>query len=179
MKEPEIKTSVIIRETPQPTQKKTTKVKETIQEQSTSKSVQKRLTRSEIAKEKGKTMVSGESLGLKGDLNDMLQAIDIEESPLVQADFIKLDEGKSKKMKSSKKLDFDDDISEFVFKPRKRLARQSKKLQGLDMELETIGKVSNVYEEHIDLSSHMPEDDKNRVFHNQTEKSSREELKRS
>ena len=54
MKEPEIKTSVIIRETPQPTQKKTTKVKETIQEQSTSKSVQKRLTRSQIAKEKVK-----------------------------------------------------------------------------------------------------------------------------
>ena len=108
---------MIIQETPQPAQNNTTKVKKTVQEQSTSKSVQKRLTRSEIAKEKGKTMVSGESLGLKGDLNDMLQAIDIEESPLVQADFIKLDEGKSKKMKSSKKLDFDDEISEFEFKP--------------------------------------------------------------
>ena len=32
VKEPEIKTSVIIQETPQPAQKRTTKVKETIQE---------------------------------------------------------------------------------------------------------------------------------------------------
>ena len=38
VKEPEIKTSVIIQETPQPAQKRTTKVKETLQEQSTSKS---------------------------------------------------------------------------------------------------------------------------------------------
>ena len=126
---------MIIRDTPQPAQKKTTKVKETVQEQSTSKSVQKRLSRSQIEKEKGKTVVSGESLDLKGDLNDILQAIDIEESHLVQADFIKLDEGKSKKMRFSKKLDFDEEISEFVFKPRKPLTKQSKKLQELDMEL--------------------------------------------
>ena len=42
------------------------------------------------------------------------------------------------------------------------------------MELEKIGKVSNVYEEHIDLSSPMPEADKNRGFYTQTEKSSHE-----
>ena len=67
-----------------------------------------------------------------------------------------MDEGKSKKMKSSKKLDFDDEISEFVFKPRRHLTRRSKRLQELDMELIKVGEVSNVYEEPIDLSSPMP-----------------------
>ena len=75
-----------------------------------------------------------------------------------------MDEGKSKKIKSSKKLDFNDEISEFVFKPRRPLTRNSKKLQGMDVELDKAGEVSNVYEEPIDLSSLMPEDDKNRVF---------------
>ena len=84
MKEPEIKTPVIIQETPQAAQNRTTKGKEAIQEQSTSKSAQKRLTRSQIAREKGKIVVSEEDPGLKGSLNDILQAIDIEESPLVQ-----------------------------------------------------------------------------------------------
>ena len=115
---------MIIQETPQPAQKRTTKVKETVHEQSTSKSAQKTLTRSQIEKEQGKTVVSEEDLGLKGSLKDILQVIDIEESPLVQADFIRLDEGKSKKIKSSKKLDFDDEISEFVFKPRRPLTRK-------------------------------------------------------
>ena len=135
------------------------------------------MTRSQIEKEKGKTVVSEESTGLKGSLNDILQAIDIEESPLVQADFIKLDEGKSKKMKSTKKLDFDDEISEFVFKPRRPLTRKSKRLQGLNMELDKAGEVSNVYEEPIDLSSPMPEGDRNIVFNTQREKSSYEEIK--
>ena len=82
-----------------------------MQEQSSRKSAQKRLTRSQIAREKGKTVVSEEDPSLKGSLNDILQSIDIEESPLVQADFISLDEGESKKIKSSKKLDFNDEIS--------------------------------------------------------------------
>ena len=86
------------------------------------------MNRSQIAKEKGKTVVLEEDPSLKGSLNDILQAIDIEESPLVQAYFISLDEGKSKKIKSSKKLDFNDEISEFVFKPKRPLTRNSKKL---------------------------------------------------
>ena len=83
VKEPEIKTSMIIQETPQLSQKRITKVKETVQEQSTSKSTQKILTRSQIAKERGKTIVSEESPVLKGNFKDILQAIDIEESHLV------------------------------------------------------------------------------------------------
>ena len=119
-----INTSLNIQRTPQSAQKKRTHVKETIQEQSTSKTTQKKLTRSQRSKEKGKAVVTDENLELRGDLNDILQAIDIEESPLVQAYFIKLDTGgKSKKLKTSKKLDFEDEVSEFVFKPRKPLTR--------------------------------------------------------
>ena len=69
-------------------------------------------------------MVTNENSKLRGNLNDILQAIYIEESPLVQAEFIQLDtNGKSKKLKTSKKLDFKDEMSEFVFKPRKPLTR--------------------------------------------------------
>ena len=170
------KTSAIIREAPQPAQKKTTEVREITQEQSTSKSIQRRLTKSQMVREKGKVVVSGEIPGLKGNLNDILHAIDIEESPLVQVDFIKLDEGKPKKLKSSKKLDFDDEISKYVFKPRKPLTRKSKKMQETDMDLNKTGEFSNFYEEPIDLSSPMPESDKNRVFSTQIEKSSYEEI---
>ena len=49
---------------------------------------------------------------------------------MVHADFIELGEGKSKKMKSSKKLQFDDQVSEFVFKPRRLITRQSKRTRG-------------------------------------------------
>jgi len=72
-------------------------------------------------------VVTNESPASKGNLNDILYAIDIEESPLVQADFIELGERKSKRMKSSKKLQFDDQVLEFVFKP-KTMTRQSKRL---------------------------------------------------
>lgn len=95
----------------------------------------------------------------------------------MQADFINLNEGKYKKIKSSKKLDFNDEISEFVSKPIRPLTRNSKKLQGLDVELDKAGEVSNVYEEPIDLSSPMLEDDRNRFFHTQREKSSYEGMK--
>ena len=45
------------------------------------------------------------------------------------------------------------------------------------MELDKSKEVSNVYEDPIDLSSPMPEGDKNRVFNIQREKSSYEEIK--
>ena len=83
LKEKVSKASVVILETPQPTQEKITEIKEMTQEQSAKKPVQRRLNRSQIAKEKGKLVILGESAGLKGNLNDILEAIDIEESPLV------------------------------------------------------------------------------------------------
>ena len=120
--------------------------------------------------------ISGESPGLKGNLNDILQAIDIEESPLVQADFINFDEGKPKKMKSSKKLEFEDEVAASVFKPIKPLTRQSKNMQEFNIELGKTEEASTVQEEFIDLASPIPEGDKNRVFSTQTEKTSYEEM---
>lgn len=48
---------------------------------------------------KGKTVVSvsEDSPVIKGNLDDILQAIDIEETPIVQADFIGVDEHKQKR----------------------------------------------------------------------------------
>ena len=130
VKEPMTNTSLNIQKTPKSAQEKRTQAKETIEEQSTSKTDQKKLTRSQRSKEEGKVLVTDEKLESRGNLNDILQAIDIEESPLVQAYFIKLDTcGKSKKLKTSKKLDFEDEVSEFIFKPRKPLTRKSRKLQ--------------------------------------------------
>lgn len=128
VKEQVSKAPVVILETPKSTKEKMHEVKGMTQEQSTSKPVQKILTRSQIAKEKGKTVISREGSSLKGDLKDILKAIDIAESRLVQADVIKSDQGKSKKMKPSKKLEFEDDVTTFVFKPRKPLTKQSKKM---------------------------------------------------
>ena len=64
-------------------------------------------------------MIIEESPVSKGDLNDLLQAIDIEESPLVQADLITPGKDKTKRTKASKKLKFDDQVAQFVFKPRR------------------------------------------------------------
>ena len=93
---------------------------------------------------------------------------------MVQADFIKFDEGKPKKMKSSKKLEFEDEVAAFVFKPRKPLTRQSKKMQEFNIELGETEEVSIVQEDFVDLSSPILEGDKNRVFSTQTEKTSYE-----
>lgn len=68
-------------------------------------------------------MILREGSRLKGYLNDILKAIDIAESPLVQAYVIEFYQGKSKKMKPSKKLEFEDDVTTFVFKPKKPLTR--------------------------------------------------------
>ena len=88
VKEQVRKTLVVIHETPKSTKEKIAEVKERTQEQSATKPVQRILTRIQIAKEKGKSMISGESPSLKGNLNDILKTIDIAESPLVQVDVI-------------------------------------------------------------------------------------------
>ena len=176
VKEQVRKTPVFILETPKSTKVKISEVKAMTQEQSTNKPVQRRLTRSQIAKEKGKSVISGESSSLKGDLNDILKAIGIAKSPLVQADVIEFDKGKSKKMKPSKKLEFEDDITTFVFKPRKSLTRQSKKMQESNIELGKTEEASAIQEELLYFPSPRPEGNKNRVFSTQTKKSSYKEM---
>ena len=58
------------------------------------------MTRSQLAKEKGKKVVAEESPVSKGSSNDLLQAIDIEESPLVKADLIESSKDKTKRVKA-------------------------------------------------------------------------------
>ena len=76
-------------------------------------------------------MVSGteDSLVIKGDLDDILHAIYIEESPIVQVDFIGVDENKQKRVKSAKKLEFEGEDATFIFQERKPLTRHEKKLK--------------------------------------------------
>jgi len=90
-----------------------------------------------------------ESSVSKGNLNDLLQAIDIEESLLVQADLIELSERKSKNMKSSRKLQLNDQVSKFPFRPRRPMTRQSKRLQEAKPEVSEIGEISRFREELV------------------------------
>ena len=79
-------------------------------------------------------------------------------------------------MKSSKRLEFEDDVTAFVFKPKNPLTRQSKKIHESNVELGKIEEAPDVQEELIDLSSPIPEGDKNKVFSTQTEKASYKEM---
>ena len=66
VKEQASKAPIVILETPKSTKENIFEVKGMTQEQSTNKPVQRRLTRSQIAKEKGKSVISGEGSSLKG-----------------------------------------------------------------------------------------------------------------
>jgi len=74
---------LVVQDTPQQSQKKKVQIKEGVQEQSIGEMVQRRVTRSQLAREKGNTVIANGSPASKRSLNDLLQAIDIEESPLV------------------------------------------------------------------------------------------------
>jgi len=63
---------LVIQDTPQQSQKKKVQIKEGVQEQSTGETVQIRVTRSQLAREKGKTVITEGSLASKGSLNDLL-----------------------------------------------------------------------------------------------------------
>ena len=64
----------------------------------------------------------------KGNLEDILHAIDIEESPIVKAKDIEYGGRKQKKGKTTKKLDFVGDDAGFIFQPRKQMTRNTKKV---------------------------------------------------
>lgn len=83
VKTPAVKSQTVILETPKSTKENISEVRGKAQEKSTSKTLQKKLTRSQVAKENGKIVISREVPSLKGDLNDILKAIDITKPPLV------------------------------------------------------------------------------------------------
>ena len=135
-----------IQDTPQQSLKEKTQVKETAHESGTGEGVQRRRTRSQVAKEKGKSVSIEERPISKGDLNDLLQAIDIEESPLVQADLMQSGKEKAKRVKASKKLKFDDQVDQFVFKPRRPITRKFKQVQEVPPRADEIGEVTRPHE---------------------------------
>ena len=61
----------------------------------------------------------------KGNLEDILHAIDIEETPIVQAEDIE-GEKKLKKAKSTKKLEFEGEDAGFMFQARKPMTRHAR-----------------------------------------------------
>ena len=86
-------------------------------------------------------------------MEDILHAIDIEESPIVQAEDIEDGGRKLKKGKTAKKLDFAGDDAGFIFQPRKPMTRHARKVMESSKETEKINEVVTQPTSMIDLSS--------------------------
>ena len=99
-----------------------------------------------MAKEKSKSVAIEESPVSKGDLNDLLQAIDIEESPLGQVDLIESGKEKAKKVKALKKLKFDEQVEQSVFKPRRPITRKFKQVQQIPLRAYETGEETRPHE---------------------------------
>lgn len=120
---------LIIQDQPQQTTKEKAHGKKTIPETSTSEIVSRVRTRSQINKEKGKVVAVEESPVSKENLNDLLQAIDFEQSLPVQIELMQSEQEITKKSKASKRLRFDVPAEEFVFKPRRPMTRRFQQVQ--------------------------------------------------
>ena len=75
-------------------------------------------------KEKGKAVAVEESPVSKANLNDLLQAIEFEQSLPVQIELMQSEQESTKKSKASKRLRFDVPAEEFIFKPRRPITRR-------------------------------------------------------
>ena len=84
------------------------------QKPTVSKNGSKRVTRSQIV--------------AKDNLEDILHAIDIEETPIVQAEDVDDGGRKLQKGKTTKKLEFAGDDFFFIFHPRKPMTRHARKI---------------------------------------------------
>ena len=71
-----------------------------------------------VSKQGHKRVTRSQTLA-KGNLEDIPHEIDIEESPILQAEYIEDGGRKVKKGKTTKKLDFSGDDVGFIFQPRK------------------------------------------------------------
>lgn len=120
---------LIIQDQPQQATKEKAQSKKTIPETSTSEAVSRVRTRSQINKEKGKAVAVEESPVSKADLNDLLQAIEFEQSLPVQMELMQSEQEGTKKSKASKRLKFDEPAEEFIFKPRRPMTRRFQQAQ--------------------------------------------------
>ena len=129
-----------------PSKHKSTMSKPAKQEQVVSKQGSKRITR-------GQTVALEDKTVAKGNLEDILHAIDIEETPIVQVEDI--DEGgqKLKKAKSAKKLEFEGEDAGFMFQARKPMTRHARKLLESSKEVLPITDTIKPSQDIIDLSS--------------------------
>ena len=89
---------------------------------------------------------------VKGNLEDILHAIDIEETPIVQAEDIEDGGRKLKKGKTTKKLEFVGDDVGFMFQPRKPMTRHARKVMESSKETQKVSETSQP-PSIIDLSS--------------------------
>lgn len=108
------------------------------QKQTVSKQGSKRVTRSQTV--------------AKGNLEDILHAIDIEEIPIVQAKDIEDGGRKLKKGKTRKKLEFADDDVGFIYQPRKPMTKHARKVMESSKETEKINETAQP-PSIIDISS--------------------------
>lgn len=84
-------------------------------------------------------------------------------------------------MKSSRKLQFGDQVLEFVFKPRRPITRQLKRLQEVEPEIDETWEILGFCEEPIVPvvpPSPMHEGDKNRAVNTQEKENDYEEVKK-
>ena len=81
--------------------------------------------KNKFSKQGSKRITRSQTLA-KGNLEDILHAIDIEESPIVQAEDIEDGGRKLEKGKTAKKLDFASDDVGFIFQPRKAMTKHAK-----------------------------------------------------
>ena len=118
---------IVIKETPKPSEQKmkyqkvASKPKEIAQQN-------KIRTRSQLNKEKGKSIATEDSPMSKGSLKDLLEAIDFEQATSVQVEPVPIDlthssPDSSKKSKASKRLRFEEAGKEFMVRPRRPITR--------------------------------------------------------
>jgi len=115
---------LIIQDQAQQSTKEKAQGKKTVPETSTSEAVSRVRTRSQINKEKCKAIAVEESPVSKASLNDLLQAIEFEQSKPVEVELMQSEQESTKKSKASKRLRFDVPTQEFVFKPRRPMTRR-------------------------------------------------------
>ena len=113
---------LVIKKPPQPSSKEKVKHKRDVPGSSGSDRVSRVKTRSQISKEKGKSVAVEESPISKASLSDLLEAIEFERAEPVHIEPMHIDLTQSspestKKSKASKRLRFDEPGEEFVFKP--------------------------------------------------------------
>jgi hypothetical protein len=123
----------VIKETPQSSSKEKIKHQKNAPGSSGVEQVSRVRTRSQLSKEKGKSIAVEESPISKASLNDLLEAIDFEQAKSGQVESMHIDLTQSspestKKSKASKRLRFEEPGNEFMFKPRRPVTRRQIKV---------------------------------------------------